>query len=447
MFCQNCGKENKDESIFCSSCGSKIIEEQQTKEEDQIKNITEDSANLQNNDSINQQDNLKNDYYNVNNNKSNITATKRKSIPLKIKVGIIVACVVVALITSLYIVGNNLSSPKKVAEKYMQSQLDKDWEKAYNYLAIEESDFITKDLYLKLKSQESNDEITSYTIEDDGDYDNKALEQFINVNYKVKGSSNSQKKILTLVKEDDKFLFFFDKWKVESKDQIQQNYSVYVPNGTKAYLDGVEITDKYLDNSGSSNNKSYTTYKINEVFNGTHNIKVTSDIYNDYETDLKDKLSANIKLKDLELKDECKEEVEKISKEFVDKYYNTAISGKDFSEIKDYFSQETDIQDDMKNKYENFQEDAINKEKNIGVNKLTFSNVTAKSAASNSYLGKVKVSLKFNLEYSGKRQKFFSDEIEDFTSNGTKSYSPDMYFDYVDGKWVITDMQTIYISY
>jgi hypothetical protein len=451
MFCQNCGKENKDESIFCSSCGSKIIEEQPIKEEDSINNVTEDSINLQNNaenkDSINQQDNSKNDYYNVNNNKPNTTAIKRKPIPLKVKVGIIVGCVVVALITTLYIVGSSLSSPQKVAEKYMQSQVDKDWEKTYDYLSIQESDFITKDLYLKMKSQDSDDDIVSYTIQKDDDDNNNDLEKYVNVSYKVKGSSNNEKKILNLVKEDDKFLFFFSKWKVASDDQIQKNYNIFVPNGTKAYLDGIEISDNYLNDDGNSDDRSYNSYKINEVFNGTHKIKVTSDIYNDFETDVTDKLGANVNLKDMELKDECKAETEKIAKEFLEKYYNSVISGKDFSDIKDYISNDTDVQDEMKVTYSNVQSDAIDKEKNLGVNKITFSNVTAKAAAGNGSTGKVKVNVKFNYQYSGKRQKFFSDEIEDFTSDDEKATNKDFYFDYVDGKWVITDMETIYLYF
>ena len=29
MFCQNCGKDNKQEALFCESCGSKLRKEEQ----------------------------------------------------------------------------------------------------------------------------------------------------------------------------------------------------------------------------------------------------------------------------------------------------------------------------------------------------------------------------------------------------------------------------------
>lgn len=434
MFCQNCGKDNKQEALFCESCGSKLRKEEQV---------------VENKETINKvSNNSKDDYYSGSNNSK--VAKVRNPLSLKMKVIIIASIIIIALVSTLFIVGNSLSSPEKVAKKYMQGQVDKEWGNVYDSLAINESEFLSKDLYIDSKSGDSDkQDITSFNLDNKNDYSKKDSQVNLSVNYKLKNQSNFNKMLLTLDKQEDKFLFFFDKWKVSSVNEIQKDYSIDIPSGTTGYFDGVELTDKYKGehnyNSGFSN--GYDTYTIPEVFNGTHKVKLTSAIFNDYEQDVEDKYNARVSSSDLELKEEAKTEVENISKDIINKFYEAALSGKKYDEIKDYFSPDEDVQDDMKRMYEDFTDNVMNgTDKKEGINKVTITNIKTEATEGKSSGSLVNVKVKFDYEYTGKKVRFFSDEIVDNNSDGVKTADQDIDFDYVDGKWVITYMRAIYVS-
>lgn len=435
MFCPNCGKENEDGSLFCEACGGKILEEQQVEEnkgtstEDKVSEISS--------------------YYNNTYSNNVKVAVVKKPLSLKKKIGIIAGVVIVASVVTFYVIGNKLSNPEKVAEEYMQCQVDKDWDKMYDYLSVEESEFINKDLFLKSKAQDSDKkEISSFTVVGDSGKDNSSddLEKSILVKYKSKNGSNSDGDILKLVKQEEKFLLFFDKWKVSSKNILNEDYKLSVPIGSTAYLDGIELTDQYKDetNKDDYNDK----YKVSEVFSGGHTIKITSTIYEDYEEYKADGYFCSIDTEDLKLKQESKDATEEIAKKFLQTYYDSAIALKKYDEVKSYYSSNEKVQKNEKSSYESFLKKVKPDEaSDIGLKKVTISKVSAEAEKGNSYSGEVEVTVNYDYEYSGTRKNYFSEDVVDFSSDGVKSGTTHIYFTYEEGKWVIKDISSLTLYY
>jgi uncharacterized Zn finger protein (UPF0148 family) len=435
MFCPNCGKENEDGSLFCEACGGKILEEQQVVENKRTS--AEDKASEISS------------YYNNTSSNNVKVAVVKKPLSLKKKIGIIAGVVIVALVVTFYVIGNKLSNPEKVAEEYMQCQVDKDWDKMYDYLSIEESDFINRDLFLKSKAQESDEEeISSFTVVGDSGKDNSSddLEKSILVKYKSKNGSNSDGDILKLVKQEEKFLLFFDKWKVSSENILDEDYKFGVPIGTTAYLDGIEITDKYKDETNKDN--YYDKYKISEVFSGGHTIKLTSPIYEDYEEYKSEGDFSFLERQDLKLKQESKDATTEIAENFLQTYYDSAIALKKFDEITSYFSSDENVLKNEKSSYGSLLKEVKPDEKSdIGLKKVTISNVSVEADKGTIYTGEVEVTVNYDYEYSGTRKQYFSDEVVDFSSDGVKSGTTHIYFTYEEGKWVIKDMNSLTLYY
>lgn len=435
MFCPNCGKENEDGSLFCEVCGGKILEEQQVEENKGTS--TEDKASEISS------------YYNNTSSNNVKVAVVKKPLSLKKKIGIIAGVVIVASVVTFYVVGNKLSNPEKVANEYMQCQVDKDWDKMYDYLSVEESEFINKDLFLKSKAQESDkEEISSFIVVGDSGKDTSSddLEKSILVKYKTKNGSNSDGDILKLVKQEEKFLLLFDKWKVSSENILNEDYKFGVPIGTTAYLDGIEITDKYKDETNKDN--YYDKYKISEVFSGGHTVKITSPIYEDYEEYKADGYFSIIDTENLKLKQESKDATIEIAKKFLQTYYDSAIALKKYDEVKSYFSSNEKVQKNEKSSYESLLKKVKPDEaSDIGLKKVTISKVSAEAEKGNSYNGEVQVTVNYDYEYSGTRKNYFSEDVVDFSSDGVKSGTTHIYFTYEEGKWVIKDISSLTLYY
>lgn len=435
MFCPNCGKENEDGSLFCEACGGKILEEKQAVEN--MGTSTEGKAFE------------KNSYYNNTTSNNVKVPVVKKPLSLKKKIGVIAGVVIVALVVTFYVVGNKLSNPEKVAEEYMQCQVDKDWDKMYDYLSVEESEFINKDLFLKSKVQESDkEEISSFTVVGDTGKEDSSddLEKSILVKYKSKNGSNSDGYILKLIRQEEKFLLFFDKWKVSSENILSEDYKLSVPIGATAYLDGIELTDQYKDETNKDD--YYDKYKISEVFLGGHTIKITSLIYEDYEEYKAEGYFSSIDTEDLKLKQESKDATMEIAKKFLQTYYDSAIALKKYDEVKSYFSSNEKVQKNEKSSYESLLKKVKPDEaSDIGLKKVTISNVSAEADKGNSYSGEVEVTVDYDYEYSGTRKNYFSEEVVDFSSDGVRSGTTHIYFTYEEGKWVIKDISSLTLYY
>lgn len=180
---------------------------------------------------------------------------------------------------------------------------------------------------------------------------------------------------MEIVKADN--YFFFGKWKVRSSDEITENYYLSCPKKLTLFLDGVEVTDKYIDNSYSYDDTA-TRYNIGEVFHEEHTVKMTSPIYQDIEKQVgKDSPAFFASSTDLQLNSQTKQDTQKFATDFINKYYQTVVARGSFSTIKDYFSSDSKKLDQIE-KYYNDDVDSIKDKTNpsIGISKIDLSDVS-----------------------------------------------------------------------
>ena len=104
MFCGNCGTKSKKGDVFCSECGSKLVDNQ--------KEVRKTS-----------------------NNKKNIESNKvssKKGLSKGILCLIISASVLVVAVITYIIVGMSITDPKNIAKDYINAVVNKDSNKLYN---------------------------------------------------------------------------------------------------------------------------------------------------------------------------------------------------------------------------------------------------------------------------------------------------------------------------
>lgn len=449
MFCQNCGAQNNDNASFCAKCGSKLAKPEELQKQDVPKETKTEEIPAQDTATVQDTSSIQNSAINKG---GQVPPVLKKPVNKKpFPIWAIIAGAAVIGVIVLFVIGNmvisSISGPESVAKKFMQAEVDKDWSKAYDCLSVNESEFVNKDVFTNLKSQNTDDEIASFTInskdvvkEGDGAYS-------VQVNYKLKNKSNSDTKYLEIVKSDNSP--FFGKWKVRSSDEITENYYLNCPKKATLFLDGVEVTDKYIDNSDAFDDTS-NKYNIGEVFNEDHTVKMTSPIYQDIEKQIsKDSPAFFAGTAELQLNSQTKQDTQKFATDFINKYYQTVVARSSFSTIKDYFSSDSKKLEEIEKNY-NDDVDSIKDKTNpsIGISKIDLSDVSV--IVKDGYggtEGDVMATISYNVSASGKRTKFFSNETEDFSYQSSSKETTMLYLSYEDGKWVVTDMQSLYMPY
>ena len=194
-------------------------------------------------------------------------APRKKMSRLQLAVILEAACLVL-LIVVFFAVGNSRSSAGSVAEKYFKAYVDQDWEEAYSMLEIPEGTFIQEDQYEQIMDASEQPEITNFQVQESvGDVEDGITRTFT-VNYSINGQGQSSTTV-TVVRQSRKSMLFFDTWKVSADGLIAQDYSIYVPQGAQAVVDGVQLTEEQL----SGDSEGMDCYQIS-IFNGTHSIQV-----------------------------------------------------------------------------------------------------------------------------------------------------------------------------
>ncbi len=92
------------------------------------------------------------------------------------------------------------------------------------------------------------------------------------------------KRDLQVELQNDKKWLFFRKWKISTEGFTAQQVGIAVPAGAVITLGGIEISEKYQDNTYTEKLKDY--YVIPELFTGTYQLVITSDFYEEIQKDI-----------------------------------------------------------------------------------------------------------------------------------------------------------------
>ena len=488
MFCSNCGVNNLEEAVFCESCGKRLVQETFTELPSDQAVKREPAGDLKR---------AEQSAYAYQYAVQPTPSASKKPMSGRVKMILIAMLALAVLVIAFFCVGNTLSDTDRIAKSYFQQLSKNNWEKAYTYLDIGDTSIISESSYVKAfeyagkyKNIKNFSVFTGYT---DSYYGMRlsgggGLTRNYTAEYICNGSTATKSVPITLIKQKEKTLFFFDTWKVSVADFTVSNYTIQADKGLQIYFDGVLLTEKYLTDtittsvaSNSSNAYAYSsstyaydsgttktydadgnvtqTTKVNDdtynyyclptVITGKHVIKSTVDTTVDSEEEVtisKDnqlKLISKISAKE----DSVTVDAETRAKEFLYALFDSAENGIDFSMIQSYFSSNADTQSVMRLQYDNLKESFAGNGKNIGLKELEIISLKSQHTGDSTNNSEISVNLKFTYSY---RTVEFGSSSDDLVENGpftSSGQSKQFYFIRENNNWVIREGSPLSITY
>ena len=377
MFCPECGKKNENGAQFCEHCGAKIAEE------------------------------------------SKVVLPKTPRKPMKKKT-IVIISIVSALVVVLVVGGIVLSSnfkPSKIAVNYFVALMNNDTDKIYDYINVPDSEFTTKKMFTEVVDTEKEDLLNYKIVSEEKSTD--GLSAQVKISYTLEGDKTPLTTTIYLVKDKKNKLLIFDNWKIsDGSSLVEEDYDITVYKGATVKLEGVEVPEKYKEESIS---QRYDTYVIPVIFKGEYDAEVT--LKNGLKTkSVLDTTGYDSSLTDFELSENEEKELTSSIKDYVSKLYKAALEGKSFDDIKkDYEYKGSDL-DELEKAYKSFASSI----KNSGLTKYSLKDVEISRYSINTE-GYLYVTV--NTEYDYTVKSYFSDETVDNDDEDTAYLT----FDYSDG--------------
>lgn len=324
MFCPNCGTKNDDDAVFCGNCGTRIMGDNPAPSGQMAGNVT--PPPVENGNGMGMQ---------------NMQQNPPKPFKLSKKLIAVIgaAAAVVIVLVVLFNVGKSVTDYKKVATKYVKAVEEADWDKAFSLMNLPEGEFLTKEGFIKAKSDESGVKITEIKAKDVSELkdlldDEQSLgTKSVAVTYAYPGSSTNVEYV-TLDKLGTKFLFFFSQYKVSADGVVAFDSIIKVPAGSKLYINEVEVAASYKSENKSTEKQDY--YVIPYLFQGDNVVKVQSQFAEDMEETVNfygEGDSYSVSASSMNYKNEMLEAAKTQAKSDLEKLIAAAVEQKEFSSI------------------------------------------------------------------------------------------------------------------
>lgn len=416
MFCPECGTSNKEGLKFCTKCGSKLEDNQPT------------LLPVHNSFSIKKLVNK-------------ATDTKRKRIVALTSIIVIIALIIASFVFS------TLNDPARIAKEYFESIRDNDWESMYSYLAIEESPLLNKDAFVSMMSSQDNSlSVESYKIEDNslGDMDNSLSKTYM-VNYIEKGTSALKTFPVTLVRQEGKHLLFFDNYKVSAGDLIAMNYTITVPKGMAVFIDDVSITNTINDSNKNSTNLT-DKFQAPSLLAGTHVLKVTSEITEDYSEEIAVQNGGSISVSNLAIKKSDIDILAKNTETVIQELYNCAL-GNGALALSVPVTKDIEDVENLNELFDRIVSNVKNSD-GTGLRSVSFKEFKPKTTTTKlSDNFTYQSSVEFQYDTVRITKNYSDDTLTDVPSTRTRNGTVSVTYIYEDGQWVIQSINNYSISY
>lgn len=444
MFCSECGTKNNEGAAFCQECGTKLGQQADV---EKVEN-SEKTETVKNVEVLNESQK----------NKGNFLSFIKKN-----KIPVIIGGVVICLIAAYFIINSTVYSAKNFALKYAEAVISEDVKAQIEFADVYgESDFVTeKVINKKYKNQKlkkieqirvlSDSEVkklgstvlSSDTIKDTVEsilgttstssvsgLESSLAKTFV-VEYILEGSTSSKYMTVMVTEHKDKNLLVFDKWKALGNDVISREVVVTATKGTTVSIDGVKVSDKYLDKEESTSDE--VVYNVGTVLKDDVVIEVTLknglsftrtvDTYDKKDIDLTSYYS-------LDLSSSSKKDVASVVKKFTEVFVGGAIKNEAFENIKSDSSISNELIEDsyLESDYNSL----VTRYDTVAIESFEIKNVDISSASlSSSGIMTVKAKIEYDYKYS--------DTSTKSTKTGDDSVTVTLKFDTEEEKLQIYD--------
>jgi len=366
MFCGECGAKNEKSSKFCESCGAKL-EQVTTKTEKTKKAVS-------------------------------VKKTEKKPLSKKNKIIIGAVVAVLAILIVVYLVIGSKLKPDVIAEEFFLATINQDAEKLYQYLDVKESEFTTKEMFVKIMKNTVDEDdkvkLANYTV-GKVQKDLTGLSTTVTITYVLDGKKDSDTMDIVLVKQKDKKYGIYDNWKVstEGLDTVK-DFQIKVLKDSKIKIEGLEVNSKYLDKEAS--NETYDVYKMPAMFATKYKTTITLPMGFDVEDTIRvsEYSTYTYSFDEDTLPDKVKKNITDTVKTSLQALYDGAKDKKAFSDIKSTFDYKKADLTRIESDYNSL----VSSLDGRGLTSITFKDVTLSSLRTSSD-GSLYASIKVTYDY------------------------------------------------
>lgn len=343
----------------------------------------------------------------------------------KMQIAVIIEAVCLLLVICVfYGLGSSQNSANAVAKRYFQAYVDRDWSKVYDLTDFPDGAYLQKGQFIAMMEQTEVPDVTNFEIMSDKSLESSGVQRNLLVQFTEKGK-NADNRVLTLMKQGEKAMLFFDTWKVSPADEIAENFRIYSPCGAAVAIDGTVLPE---EDKEPTEDGGMDCYRLT-LFAGKHSIQVAVPWHELYEDEFSASAEGTYTAEALKLTEEGETAFAAKMQEALEKVYQSALEQKKFEEISELFL--PDYQEACEEAYDSLVSELHDREA-YKLKEVEFSDFEYE-CYDDAYQGMVQaeMSYKYDMKYTYTYTSWRNDTptTEDKTDDGTSYMSASFQYD------------------
>lgn len=184
--------------------------------------------------------------------------------------GIAAVVIIGCLIGSILII-RHYNDPMLTARDYYDAVARKEWDRLYEMLDVgEDGHFLTREAYFTVMEEQFRD-MEAYSIHQEGKH-------VFRMDYVVEGREHTT--TILLKEQEKKAYLLFKQYTIQPLDLLAENISIVVPGDITVCINGTELGEDYLDETGTVAHAEYeTVYTLPRMYIGTYTLAQYGENY------------------------------------------------------------------------------------------------------------------------------------------------------------------------
>lgn len=347
MFCEKCGAQIEDGALFCEACGAKVQEEQPAMEVPKQPQIAQ-TVMQQAVPPVMPQ--------------AAVPVVPKQPMSKSLKILLIEVALLVVAVFAFYKIGEKTFAPETVANQYFMAESKGDWNMVFSMMDLPSSTMLTKEMFIQSVEENELKDITNYKVTESASSmrtEDSLLKTF-ECEYMPTGGSYMNTETIQLVKQKNKKWLFFDCWKVSPSSQLVENYVINIPADAEATLEGVSLDE--IAGKPDISEKGVKKYTLPKAFPGKYELVVKAPYRMDYVEDINVSPYNSVYVNNMQIEENILDTVAPQCNELVQKIYENAINGVEYTTFCGTLGDSTTGQFDATYYYQNKMERLSNRD-------------------------------------------------------------------------------------